>query len=384
LRQQETEAWSPSEGSLSKKVLELSAEISSRMHLFQISTGQILLPIVESAVQYGPTQGDFQRAIAVLDQVEHALRLPWWQRSLYRLYSILISALAVSCISAIIIIVSFWLGVRPSTDLSGLLLVGSAIIALLALLGALFFIPLNLPLLFKVHKQKRRLRALGMTDAWIGFVPPQTGRRKWGAILRKIALSSGTLLILVGLLTAGASRSVFYLLFFGGIGLVLVLFYFLQEGKVWLDILASRFDEIGQLKTEFTNLSKQEGGSVAVPRRLIEKFSQVQTDQILIGRANAIAESAQSSKELFSVLTSRKVLEEKGRLDIESRLKVEDAIEELMQKPRSETTKTDSVTGSLSCSVEGTNLEIVYTMDEKARRLQLVDLRQASAGGVHA
>lgn len=339
---------------------------------------------MESAVQYGPSQGDFQRAIAVLDQVEKALRLPWWQRLLYRLYSILISALAVSCVSAIVIFISFWLEWKPGSDLSGVLLLGSAIIALLALVGALFFIPLNLPLLFKVQKQKRRLRALGMTDAWIRFVPPQTGRRKLGAILRKIALSSGTLLILLALWASAANRTGFYLLFVGGIGLVLVLFYFLQEGKVWLDILASRFDEISKLKNEFTNLSKQEGGSVAVPRRLIEKFSQVQTDQILIGRANAIAESAQSSKELFSVLSSRKVLDEKGRLDIESRLRVEDAIEELMQKPRSETTKTDAVTGSLSSSVEGTNLEIVYTMDEKERRLQLVDLRQVAAGGQHA
>ena len=148
--------------------------------------------------------------------------------------------------------------------------------------------------------------------------------------------------------------------------------------------MAARTAALTAARALTPNLSKQEGGSVAVPRRLIEKFSQVQTDQILIGRANAIAESAQSSKELFSVLTSRKVLEEKGRLGIETRLKVEDAIEELMQKPRSEMTKTDSVTGSLSCSVVGTNLEIVYTMDEKEHRLQLVDLRQASAEGQHA
>jgi len=338
----------------------------------------------EPVAQYGLGETEFQWAIKVLDQVEKALQLPWWQQWLYKLYGVFISALVVSCISVVIIIISFWLGVKSTSDVPGVLLVSSGLIALLAFLGALFFIPLNLPLLLKVRQQKRRLRALGMTDAWLGFVPPQTGRRKWGAILRKIALSSGTLLILLALWASAANRTGFYLLFVGGIGLVLVLFYFLQEGKVWLDILASRFDEISKLKTEFTNLSKQEGGSVAVPRRLIEKFSQVQTDQILIGRANAIAESAQSSKALFSVLSSRKVLDEKGRLDIESRLKVEDAIEELMQKPRSETTKTDAVTGSLSSSVEGTNLEIVYTMDEKGRRLQLVDLRQVAAGGQHA
>src|SRR5215470_9785593 len=112
------------------------------------------VPMPEPVAQYGLGETEFQWAIKVLDQVEKALQLPWWQQWLYKLYGVFISALVVSCISVVTIIISFWLGVKSTSDVPGVLLISSGLIALLAFLGALFFIPLNLPLLLKVRQQK--------------------------------------------------------------------------------------------------------------------------------------------------------------------------------------------------------------------------------------
>jgi len=161
-----------------------------------------------------------------------------------------------------------------------------------------------------------------------------------------------------------------------------VLFYFLQEGKVWLDIVSLRFKEIGQLKTEMTSLGKEETGHISIPTDLVEKFAQIQTNQIRIGRANAIAE-LKSTKDLFSVLSSEEAVKQKAALDLGTRLKVEDAIEELMQDPKSTIAKTGG-TGPLSFPVKGTDLELVYLVDDKERRLKLTGLRQGGQEARHA
>jgi hypothetical protein len=350
------------------------------MYVFQISAGQLQASMTEPVAEYGLGETQFQRAIALLDQVEQSLRLPWWQQISYRLYTILIIALGVSCVSCILIAFSW---TKIPAERSFVLFVSSYALGILAILGALVSIPLNLPLLIKVHRQKLRLRELGMTDAWIGFLGTESRRERWLTNARNVACVLGIVLILVSIPASLTSQDAFYVIFMGGAGLVLVVFYLLQEGKIWLDIVSSRFNEISQLKADMAKLNKQEAGRVAVPTALIEKFAQVQTGQILFGRANAMAEF-KSAGELFSVLTSRKVLDQKAKLNIESRLKVEDAIEELMQGPRSTKSKTDKTTEQLSCPVDGTDLEILYAVDEKEHRLRLIELRQGALRGQHA
>src|SRR5215469_7764854 len=197
--------------------------------------------MAESAAQYGLGQAELQRAIKILDQVQQSLPLSRWQHVSYRLFILLISSLAVACIPLTVL----WK--RANNQLPQAFFIPFFGFSILAFIGALVSIPLNLPLLIKVQRQKMRLGEVGMTDVWIGFLRGQTGRRRWGAIARKSALFLGILLIVAGIATAG-TRGKVVLFAFGGAGLVLVMFYFVQEGKVWLDILASRFNEISQLK----------------------------------------------------------------------------------------------------------------------------------------
>ena len=335
--------------------------------------------VTEPMSQYGLGETEFERAIKLLDQVEHSLRLPWWQRLIYRLYGIFMGAIATSLCAAVLIPLAWKIFKGESAFV---LLIFAYIVALLGFLGALIFIPLNLPLLIKVHRQKVRLQQLGMTDVWVSFVREQSGRRRWGAILRKIALGVGGIMFAGGVLGYVTTGDVTFLLFLCGAGLVLVMFYFLQEGKVWLNLVASRFNEIAELKQGLTSQSRQESGQVAVPTELLKKFEQIQSKEILIGRANAIA-AFKPSAELFSVLTSPEVLKQKSSLDSGVRLKVEEAIEDLMQEPKIGGVRTDVQTGFLHYPIDSTGLEIVYAVEEKEHRLRLIELRQI-AEGAHA
>jgi hypothetical protein len=294
---------------------------------------------------------------------------------LYRLNSVLVVALIVSFISLIvhILLLDRWSQAPLITLISGIL-------AVITFLGALASLPFNLPLLVKVRRQKLRLQHLGLSDAWEDFFKVQMGRGRWGAVTRKIELGLGLLLILAGILMLVADSELIGL-FLGGFGLIFVVFYFLQEGKLWLDILASRTNEISDLKAKFSNLSKQGTARVAIPTDLIVKFAQIQKSHILTDRANAIA-NFKSAGELFSVLTSRKILDQKAELNIDRRLKTEEAIEELMQDPRPAGARTDSETGLLSYPVAGADLDITYAIDENDRRLRLLELRQDARAAV--
>ena len=344
--------------------------------------------MAEIAAAYGFGEHEFERAIAVLDQIEHSIRLPWWQRLLYRLYGILVSALVVSCIACVVIVSAFQFA---TSDAPGIIFILLAIVAIIAFVGCLVFIPLNLPLLAKVHRQKRRLRALGIADTAIGFVAARPAQRGWRLFLRKSFLVAGLLGFITAIVVSSMTRQPVYLLLIGSLGLVFILFYALQEGKLWLDILASRMNEITELKQKLAGLNKPEAGRIDVPTELVAKLAQIQKDQIQIGRANAIAEF-KSSGEMFAVLSSSQVLRQKAHLDPGTRLKVEDAIEDLMQTPKPPAAQTGGEAGSVSFAVPGTDLNFVYLVDEKEDSLRLIELRgpaigqasPAASGGIRA
>ena len=79
---------------------------------------------------------------------------------------------------------------------------------------------------------------------------------------------------------------------------------------------------------------------------------------------------------------SRDVLAEKANLDSDARLKVEEAIEKLMQQPTSDTAREDPQTKLLYQPIEGLDREIVYGVDESEKRVRLVSLRPPGSEGI--
>ena len=328
----------------------------------------------DSFPQYELGETEYQRALAVLDQVEESLRLPRWQRILSTIYNFL-------AIAFLFFASSYGLALLWRVDASdfpsavGLL---SLIGAILAMFAAMVLIPFNLPLLIKIFRQKAALRKLGMRDTWIGFLRRQGGIKRSLRVARGIVFVVGIGMVLTGIVMFLVDPDHDYasLFWVDGIGLVLIMYYLLQEAKIWRRIVSARFDEIRDLKKKMVNLEKGPG-NIAVPRELIGKLAKIQSDQILIDRANAVAQF-KPNDDLYSVLNSRRLLQQKAKLDAGVRLKVEEVIEELMQNPRTPSRKTVDGT-ELSCPIMGTDFEIVYSVDQKEHRLHLTELRPATA-----
>jgi hypothetical protein len=168
-------------------------------------------------------------------------------------------------------------------------------------------------------------------------------------------------------------------LYYSLLGFTLIIYSFLQEGKAWLDMVASRLTDITELQASMLGLQKGAEATgaetISVPPETIEKLARIDRERIVRGRVNAIAEAAKTTWTEFSVLTSRDVLDTKASLDVDARLKVEEAIEKLMQEPTSDSAREDPQTRLLHLPIEGTGREIVYGVDVPERRVRLVALK---------
>lgn len=146
--------------------------------------------------------------------------------------------------------------------------------------------------------------------------------------------------------------------------------------------MASRSKDIARLKQTVAILgeSAQSPGSerISVPSDWIEEFSRIETEEIVRSRTKAISEAAAAPKSGFSILSSAVVLNVKSRLDPDDRLKVEDAIDELIVQPRPRDVEKEADTGSVRLRVPGTYWEIVYAVNDAERQLKLLSLRQAA------
>lgn len=324
------------------------------------------------AREYELDHAQFQRAISLLEKERQSIALSRAQRVSYRIFTIFLTLFFISLPASIICMALS----EPSAKEPGIIRGIFLFLLGLSLIGAFLCVPLNLSLMLKIYRQKRNLRRLGFSHASEILWKEQSRRRRWVRLAGRVAFILGLLLFVADVAMWIAIRKV--LPFYSFVGLSLVMFPFLQEGKAWLDMVGSRLTEITQLEASLLGLQQGAQASKAqrilVPRETIEKLAEIDTERIVRGRANAIAEAAQTKWMDFSVLTSREVLAAKTELDADSRIKVEEAIEKLMQQPTSNHAREDPESRLLHLRVEGTNREIVYGVDAPDRRVRLVAL----------
>ena len=342
--------------------------------------------MVEAARQYEISRAEFERALTLLERERESMRLSRAQKVSYQLYIIFVCGFVICLVGVFISVLVSIERTKPSA-------VGFSFSIGLALcfLGAILSLILNIPLMLKIGRQKWRLRKLGFSDASDVLWKAQQKTRRWVAVTGKIALYLGILFLGLGMLFlvvtvargwGGRGRVGWWALWNFLFAIVLVVFYFLQKGKAWLDMVASRWTDITRLKASMLDLKKsaERAGAdrISVPSETIERFCQIETETIVRSRAQAISEMAMAPRSNLSILSSRDVLEAKSVLDAESRLKVEEAIEGLMLEPRPSGVEEDAKTGFLRRRVNGTDQEIVYAVDDAERRLRLVTLRRVT------
>lgn len=335
--------------------------------------------MTQAARQYELSSTEFQRAITVLQQEQHSIGVSRAQRISYRVYTIFFFLFLVSFVGTVIVfVVDQKLGVPQNLSFALILTVAASFI------GALLCIPLNFSLILKIARQKSNLRRLGFSDASEILWRAESRRRRFARLASRAAFIIGLLLFAGDLVIWIVEKKTFPTL--SVFGVTFVVFSFLQEGKAWLDMVATRLADITQLEASLMGLQKGAEATgterISLPRQTVEKLAEIDTERIVRGRANAIAEASKAKWTGFSVQASRDVLAEKANLDSDARLKVEEAIEKLMQQPTSDTAREDPHTKLLYQPIEGLDREIVYGVDESEKRVRLVSLRPPGSEGI--
>jgi len=332
--------------------------------------------MAQATAQYEFDRVEFERALRVLDREQQAMQLSRAQRLSYKIYRISVWGF-VLCLVGIIIdfAIEFRRTEPPWAFMTFLLAVG-----LCFLLGILS-LALNIPLILKIIRHKLLFHRRGLSDFLDVLWKTRQKTRRGMAIVEKTALGLGIVFLIISITTVrwiGWIGAVTCFL----IGTLFIMFYVLQSGKAWLDMMTSQWRNATRLKESMAALEKaaQHGGSerIPVPVDVIEQFSRIETEQIARSRAIAISESATAPKTDFSILSSNEVLKVKAGLDPDDRLKVEETINDLMLQPKPSGVERDADTDTLRQRVQGTDWEIVYAVDDAGRQVRLLSLLQSA------
>jgi len=326
-------------------------------------------------------RADLDRVVAVLEREQEAMKLTRGQRISYRLYTIFIFCFILCLFGAIVSAILLKDNQPGKADKALLFCVA---LGMICLVGGFVSLLLNLPLLYKIIRQRVLIHRMGLSGASSALWKAQRHTQRWRVILRRVGLGVSILAFVTGVAIGfagvgkkGGSWSAL------GLGVLFLMTYALSRGKAWLDMMSAQAADAGKLKEVMLNLKKQEGGAagIVVPSEAILEFSRIESEQIARSRVNAIADSLNVSKAEFSILSSNDVRKMKAELSPEDRLKVKQASHALMLQPRPSDAQLDSATGLLRRKVEGTALELAYTVDDAARQLRLVSLLRPSEVG---
>jgi hypothetical protein len=353
--------------------------------------------MAQAAEPYTFGRVEFDWALSVLDREQQAMQLSRAQRLSYKLYTIFSWGFVLCLVGTIIDVVIELRTGRPNPSTA---FVAFAAAVAFCLLVATLLLVLNIPLIVKIVRHKRLFHRLGLSDSLDVLWKERQKTRRWMAIFEKVALGAGAFILIGGIALIAysvvggwgrwlggreLSASIKGALLYVFIGFVFIMFYVVQNGKAWLDMMASRWKDVVRLKESMGALEKgaQHAGSgrIPVPVDVIEQFSRIETEQIARSRATAIGESSTAPKLSFSILSSDEVLKAKTGLDPDDRLKVEEAIDDLALQPRPRGVEKDVETDTLRHRVPGTDWEIVYVVDDAGRQLKLLSLRQSVIAG---
>ena len=331
----------------------------------------------------------FERALAVLEAEEAAMGLTRAQIISLRLYTIFIWGF----LSLLIITIIYALAIDwPAPGLSEmhLILIGLIVLgALVCFACAVVLLLLNIPVIVKFARNRRLFRRLGFSDVSGSLWKEYQKTRRGSAIFRKISLGLGifSLFCLIGSLVSTVAFHESNWLAFGFylvLSALFVSFYLLQTGKAWLEIMTLQWRDATHLKELMVgsrNRAEQAGlERIPVPAEAIKQFSRIENVQIARSRAQAITESIAAPVEEFSILLSQQVLKVKTGLEPGDQLKVEHALDALMLQPRPASAQKDAELSMFRETVNGTELELVYDIDDKARQVKVLSLQRAIVG----
>jgi len=271
------------------------------------------------------------------------------------------------------------------------LLIGlSVLLFFLAALGAPVFLLLNQSVVRQAFRQRQLLKKLGIREVSISAWRLQ---HKWGHSWSRLAgavltwggilsLVLGVFLVMTGMgLILPKQEGVSGAAVSGGMcfafGVTVLVWNFVQRSREQWAIVA----DANRLRSILESLQTKAGAgeAVSVPAAVVEHAAQIERVSIARERRDAVVASAATTDHGYGILVARDVSSQKGLLDPQQRVAVEDLFENLSSNPRPPSVER-APEGLLSVTTPKGGVELQYSVDDGAKRVNVVALTAHNDG----
>lgn len=241
----------------------------------------------------------------------------------------------------------------------------------------------NVPLLFKLRRQHKLVKRLGLWE--VLNTPWQVeSREKRSRTTRPVIIGSiGLLIIFIEMIIAGLpvlfatnQAEIFFtiiLILLIPLSGALRATYFIIRGL-------ARMEAVTQLQASLSTYKEKaeqdKDGAIDVPSGVYQRIAQIEKAQITRDRAESILAYQQESDEAtYIVQKSRAVREAQAQLDPMMRLRVQDRVDALAEVPRPAGAVEDPQTQTWRLRVPDTPIEIEFAVDNERKRVRILSLQ---------
>jgi nitrate reductase gamma subunit/mRNA-degrading endonuclease RelE of RelBE toxin-antitoxin system len=264
----------------------------------------------------------------------------------------------------------------------------------LAAIVALIFLLLNHSVIRQAFRQRRLLKKLGIREVSLSAWRLQRRGHRWSRLAGAVLTAGGILAFAVGLFGlivmivmsiyskiedikgVAITGGIMYGLFFA-FGVTLLIWRFVQRSREQWAIVA----DANRLRSALESMQTKAGAreAVAVPAAVVENAAQIERVSIARERRDAVVASAGTTDHGYGVLVARDLSSQKGLLDPQQRVAVEDLIENLSANPRPAGVE-ETPGGLLNVRTPKGDVGLQYSVDEGARRVHIVALTAHAHG----
>lgn len=340
------------------------------------------------AVALSPNE--LERTIEVLSSATATLQLTRFERITYRalLFSVDVAILSFfGCI--LVAIVGLLAGEMPfyyaALTLSAVFVV--------SFVGGIVSLALNIPLIFKTFRERKRLDQLGLsslsTSLW-----KESRRRQWVSRIRSALLLGIGILIIVGMLLASmltekatlSDRLIIFGFYAVTAGLLFGARY-LRNQREQMDLVASA----DRLKADLQKRQQQEKPGVAavpavvsVPADILERTAIIESAQINKERREAVLQGTSSRENAYAVTFEGDAAQQRSSLDRAHRFELEDLVADLSTEGAASEAQASAIpeaeTAQFRRATENKHVEVDYCVDHDARRIRVIAVRPGGEG----
>jgi hypothetical protein len=314
-----------------------------------------------------------EKAVQALQKAAETLRPNLTETRLYRVLGVCLWVAVAALIGVILTVTS---------GVSEMLIGIFGLLFLLAAGGAPVFLLLNFSVVTQAFRQRRLLKKLGIREVSLSAWRLERQSYRWSRLAGAILTGAGILTFVIGLLVWISRKEGEDVWVFGTVALF---FMFGSTVLVWRFVQRSREQlafvaDANRLRSALESVQTKAGAGevVAIPAAVIEDVARIERVQIARERRDAVVASAKEADRGYGVLVARDLSSQKGLLDPKQRIAVEELIDDLSTNPRP-TGAEPAAKNLFSVRTAEGDVEVQYSIDDEARRVQVVALHPAGA-----